>query len=357
MAVATFAVLLGLLEISFRVVGIYAGTHYIGRRTVVRSPDDRLQYELEPGAFVQAEVAYRINEHGMRDDPVSILKPEGTTRIAVIGDSIAFGLWVAMADAFPHQLESMLNEQQPSARRIEVLNFGVPGYDIAKEARVLATRAIAFDPDIVIVAFCLNDVRSVGSPEYGIVLERERRRASGGFGWFADVVRDHSVLLAWIDYRLTRRAVRKHYMQHTVSRPEAPDKDPWIDLQLAAGFGEIAKTLAEAGRVPALVAIFPTFDYPFVAYPNTWLHTRVAEIARKNGLVVVDLLPCFSGYALQDVRIDPVHPTPMGHRVGAHAIRDALAANGMLPGEAFDNARFGDCRHYRRDDFPTVRGY
>jgi hypothetical protein len=68
----------------------------------------------------------------------------------------------------------------------------------------------------------------------------------------------------------------------------------------------------------------------------------------------VDLLDCCSTYGLRELRVDVAHPSPLGHRVAAHATRDALCARGWLcrgapPGPS--------CTAYRPSDFPTVRGY
>ena len=44
----------------------------------------------------------------------------------------------------------------------------------------------------------------------------------------------------------------------------------------------------------------------------------------------MDLLDCYSAYDFRDLRVDVVHPSPLGHRVAAHAVRDALCARGWL---------------------------
>jgi len=69
----------------------------------------------------------------------------------------------------------------------------------------------------------------------------------------------------------------------------------------------------------------------------------------------VDLHDCYTAYAFREVRVDVVHPSPAGHRVAAHAIRDALCEQGVVcPGPVIEGPT---CREYRPGDFPTVRGY
>jgi hypothetical protein len=104
-----------------------------------------------------------------------------------------------------------------------------------------------------------------------------------------------------------------------------------------------------------VVAVFPSLTGAWASYPHADLHRAVVEEAEKAGLVAVDLFPCFAGYHYRSVRVDVVHPNPMGHRVAAHALRDVFCAEGILcPEPAAGGAT---CRDYREDDFPVVQGY
>jgi hypothetical protein len=96
-----------------------------------------------------------ISSQGLRDDEVSIPKPEGTLRILVLGDSVAYGRAVSMNKTFPNRLESLLREQFGSA---EVINAGVSGYTAYNELQYYLSKGREFEPDIVIIAFCMNDV-------------------------------------------------------------------------------------------------------------------------------------------------------------------------------------------------------
>ena len=94
----------------------------------------------------------------------------------------------------------------------------------------------------------------------------------------------------------------------------------------------------------------------FERYPHRELHRAPLEAAQaeSQALGAVDLLDCFSAYEFRDLRIDVVHPSPLGHRVAAHAVRDALCARGWL----CDAVPAGPtCRDYRPSDFETLRGY
>ena len=69
----------------------------------------------------------------------------------------------------------------------------------------------------------------------------------------------------------------------------------------------------------------------------------------------IDFLTSPSAYDFRDLRVDVVHPSPLGHRVAAHAIRDALCARGWVCSGGPTGGP--SCAGYRAADFPRVRGY
>ncbi|HVR69835.1 MAG TPA: SGNH/GDSL hydrolase family protein [Vicinamibacteria bacterium] len=346
-------VTLGALELAFRAARVPVGTVQINRATVRRSPNPRLRFDLRPGAVAAAEVEYRVNTSGLRGPEVGEAKPAGVTRVAVLGDSIAFGYWVAEEDAFPRQLERLLNAG-PAARRVEVLNFGVPGYNLDQTTEVLRSRVLRFAPDAVVLALCLNDLESALSYEYGLTVDRSARRQSVA-GRVADALLEHSRLFAWIEYRLAEREGRRAFVRtrNPMPGPLYAEAVSQQQAELQARFDVLAVLLREAGGVPGLVAVFPTFGERFDRYPHRDLHRAVMAAARRASLAAVDLLDCFAAYDFRAARVDVVHPSPLGHRVAAHAIHEALCAAG-LPCPAPPRGR---CTDYRPRDFAVVRGY
>jgi hypothetical protein len=84
------------------------------------------------------------------------VKPAGTKRILVLGDDQVYGYGVAGEDSLPKQLEAAY---KANAQSVEVLNFGVLGYDTEQEIEFLNTRGIKYHPDIVVLGYVLNDNR------------------------------------------------------------------------------------------------------------------------------------------------------------------------------------------------------
>ncbi len=125
---------------------------------VMPSPDEQIIYELKPGLdlkFMRAQV--RTNSFGMRGPEIEIEKPENTFRIALLGDSFAFGWGVEEEQSFGRVLERNLNTLFGGGVHFQVLNFGVPGYSTFQEVQAFIQKGSCFNPDAVLVYFVQND--------------------------------------------------------------------------------------------------------------------------------------------------------------------------------------------------------
>jgi lysophospholipase L1-like esterase len=354
LASTLFALLV--LEVGMRIVGVSVGTIHINRHTMGLSDNPKLVFGLTPGGVARAEVEYRINEHGMRNPPVTKQKPEGTRRVAVIGDSIAFGYWVPLEHTLSSHLEQILNEHGRSGTTYEVLNFGVPGYNLEQEIEVLRSVAPEFEPDAVVFAFCMNDLRSARGHNFGLVNNRlkERERA-GPLRRLWLFLLDHSMLCAWIEYRKEEFRARREFTegQRAGRAEDVHDEGPEAARrELEAGYREAAALLEGMG-VPGFVVIYPPIECADPEYPHLWIHEAVAETAGAAGLEVVDLLDAYRGYPSEDLFLDPVHPGPLGNRIAAHLLFERMAAGAPKA----DASKLGDVGDYRAEDFPKLRGY
>lgn len=111
-------------------------------------------WELRPNLDTRYKLfAFRTNSAGLRDIEYSRVKPRGTVRVAVIGDSFTMAEGVAIEDAYHSVLEQRLNALG-DGRRYELINFGVAGYSLVQYSAVIRRRALDYDPDLILIGFC-----------------------------------------------------------------------------------------------------------------------------------------------------------------------------------------------------------
>jgi len=116
----------------------------------IASANQQLVYELNRG--------YKgINSFGMRDTEIDINAIRDLYKIAILGDSHTYSINVKNTEeTFPHYVEEHLNKNSQQ-KIVKVLNFGVPGYNTAQELEVLKSKALHFEPNLIILQYHIND--------------------------------------------------------------------------------------------------------------------------------------------------------------------------------------------------------
>ncbi len=99
---------------------------------------------------------YRYNRDGFRGPDRPYLKPAGTRRIVVLGDSFMEGYQFGDDELMTAKLEAMLNE---NGARNEVINIGISGWGTAQEYLAYRRFGRLYQPDIVILMMSTcNDI-------------------------------------------------------------------------------------------------------------------------------------------------------------------------------------------------------
>jgi lysophospholipase L1-like esterase len=152
-AVVAFAAALGASELLARAV-LRARVRTFPKSVIART------------VTAEYDVEMATNSEGFRDDEHARAKPEGTVRIAVLGDSFVVGSGVARYSIFtsllPAQLAQLVGGTpigiSPSKaaaaetpRRVEVQNFGVSGTGPVATERIFRRYAARYEPDLVLV--------------------------------------------------------------------------------------------------------------------------------------------------------------------------------------------------------------
>jgi hypothetical protein len=116
------------------------------------SPDAELAYELKPGVYRNETSEARINRYGLREETDDL--PEGRRRIAVLGDSVVFGISNPQSKTVSNALNSRFREAGVDAVAI---NFGVCGYALPELVRFFELRNDIYHVNELVFVLNLND--------------------------------------------------------------------------------------------------------------------------------------------------------------------------------------------------------
>jgi lysophospholipase L1-like esterase len=176
LALASVALLLGLLEVGFRIAGYEPIYEVYSKPSIFWRYDDLLGWSHVPGAEdvyvgprpwpVEFRSPVKINSIGLRGPEIADLPPDGY-RILLLGDSLVAGFEVAYDKTFGALLEKKLNEEFDFP--IQVVNTGVRGYGTDQVYLWYQERGRLLRPDLVVAFMSVNDA------EDNVTLHRMRR--------------------------------------------------------------------------------------------------------------------------------------------------------------------------------------
>jgi lysophospholipase L1-like esterase len=314
-------------------------------------PDRPWLYGLRPGAEGRlsdtGDVLYRINPDGFRGPRHARPKPAGVFRVVVIGDSIAFGYGVQEGESFPRLLEARLAGLAPQAR-VEVVNLGVGGYNAWNEAELLKDVGLGYEPDLVLLQFCINDLND---PALHFDAQTRIPPAAIPAAAFPDPSRRVSApSRAWIWCARAKLctlgrdvwiAARGSHLDGEIRRAAflpvgAEDRPEWRWLETR--YREMADA---AAGVPLAVLVFP-HQAQLRGRGSDAIQERVLALAHRRGWTGIDPLPAFRRAARSGTQlfVDWWHPSAAGHRIAAEETLRVLACGGAL-GDAGRGACLG----------------
>ncbi len=313
-------------ELAVRIMGVAPEVMQVGRGRFQLSQNPLLGYEPRPVDYDGDNLSFydyrgSSNDLGYRDVNHAIEKPQGVYRIVILGDSIAAGLFVeAFEDTFPAILQKNLTD---SKRKVEILNFGVSGYNTRQEIETLKDKALPFRPDLVLVAYCLNDRGRVDGGILDGLLTQEREQSQ--------VNRYGSRFLLW--------SALYRFVRFSVFRPEIGDllmgqlvlKEEMSTDTVPESFAELEQ-LSQAHDFDVLIAVFPIFKN-IQEYHYRGDHEAVAKLAQEHQFQCVDLLPVFQECEIrlkQETSLDFMHPNSLGHRCAADFLSGFIQTNYKL---------------------------
>jgi len=124
---------------------------------LIKSADDpSMYYELKPNLDSMLRgVPLKTNSAGLADKEYSLEKPANTYRVVVLGSSWTMPASIPVEQSYHWLLEDNLNalaDELGSDMNFEVINFGVESYGVGELVGTLRHKAMAYDPDLVVMA-------------------------------------------------------------------------------------------------------------------------------------------------------------------------------------------------------------
>ena len=303
-AILAVSISLIFIELVFRTLfyfDVFKFTKSMKAEALHRYSDiSELVYEMKPSfSFRDFHGVVKTNSFGMRGGEYAMEKPAGVYRICVIGDSVAFGMYLPVEETFAHLLEGDLNRQL--GHRFEVLNFSVAGYNASQEKIILKEKVLRFKPDMVIVSFCPND------DTYTDGLGKMSR----AFSPFSIGNQLHSRTVCFLMHRLEKSIFSK-----------------MTDIGQVEGLlGELARESRKNG-FEALVLLIP-YNYQ-KEYTEKKKHAAVRDFAQREKLLYLDFFKAWQDAGSETrkdsyLEDDIVHLSSLGMRKVANGIYEYIA--------------------------------
>jgi lysophospholipase L1-like esterase len=297
------------------------------------SSNPRMIYEMVPnvsGTFHDAPL--RTNSAGFADRERTLKKPTGVFRIAVIGDSIAFGWGVAPEDRYSNLLEKFLNDTGTSHPTYEVLNFGITGYNTVMEAALLRDRVLAYEPDMLVLSYCDNDT---SLPNF---IRKPRDLLTLRHSYLWDILRERSVKSA-----RTALEGAVEYCDPNVIPAEYNFLVGWENARKAF------QDIAQVTKSKNIAVVFIPYYYYLEPYraasqapPKDSLSIG-SDIAKQVGFVVTNpkeaVLKFLNTHRLHSFALwvkppDDAHPNKISHAIMARELYRAMVEHKILPDSA-----------------------
>jgi hypothetical protein len=287
--------------------------------------DDFLQFELKPRVrrtlFGQPFVT---NAFGMHDDQVTIEKPEGTFRIAVLGASMDMGWGVKHQDTYSNRLQEWLDARSAGPgssrpRRFEVLNFAVAAYSPLQRLDALRRKVLAFQPDMVIYSATTLDIRLMEIH----LCEMLRKDVDLRYDFLREAVALAGV--AGDDLRVDSdgNLVHKKRLKGKLN--------PYYWGLYDQTMGMIAAECRSVG-VPLVMVIIPRVGKEDAPGARAGPVARLKALAAHNAVTVLDLSDTFDPFdpATLEIAAWDDHPNAKGHQRLFLALARAVIADRPL---------------------------
>ncbi|HBP89272.1 MAG TPA: hypothetical protein DD706_16415 [Nitrospiraceae bacterium] len=236
-------------------------------------------------------VPVTINSHGWRDKEYSLEKPEGVTRIMMLGDSVTFGWGAPPEGITSHILEDLLNHQ-PDGRTYEVLNTGIGNSNTAMQTAYFLHSGYRFNPDLVILNYFINDAEPTPVRKENLLIEHFYSAVFFAGRW--DILM--RTFLGKSDWS------RYYHDLYNANQPGWQATQEAIS-QLSA--------FCHKNKIPLLVVHYPEL-HQLSPYPFHEESQLVAKVVESQAIPFLDLLPAVIHEEPRTLWVTPTDAHPNG---------------------------------------------
>ena len=272
----------------------------------VKSNDTILIFKNRPD-YIKDGIKYTDENGILTPFKISKQKPANTFRIVLLGDSIGAALIYPYKDRYGSVIENLLNRTNKKNRN-EVLNFAVNGDRFYQEARLLEKDAINFNPDLILIQYCLRDLGSAMTPLI----------------WFSDT-NPKLLSLALLTEKFIPKYGSVNYWKNKYNSPE------WDSVIQGL---QMIKQIANNKKIPVVIVIFPFFlKEGWNNYPIMFMHNKIADAAKKFNFYVLDLKDSYAKYKVEDLifsKKDIYHPNQFGYKIAGEVTYNYLIKNNLI---------------------------
>jgi lysophospholipase L1-like esterase len=277
-----------------------------------------------------------INEYGFHDHSFPKKKKKKEIRILNLGDSITMGHGVTRDETYSAYMETFLKDSLVSYQTVEAINAGVQGYSTFQELELLE-RSMEFEPDIVTIGFCLNDVTepfAVNKKFGGVGLDYHKvTQTPNKYLSFLLNETGFGRLIQEIRIKTTDANQEKLNEVFDVKIMLQNEHDGRYRDQWNFVLNELIKiySFCKSKNLPVILLIFP-FTFQFNNPDLAWAQEKLIEHAISNQILYIDFLKIFEetiGTNSEKVNfyfLDQDHFTPEGHKLVAVYLSKQIAS-------------------------------
>ena len=273
---------------------------------------------------------WQSTRFGLRGPEIATLKDHQATRVMVLGGSSVFGYLVPNGQDSCIALEKYLSENESLKHsRFEVLNAGVPGYNMTQCRLRYSTDLASLRPDWVILYLGWNDLPTLISEQPGLI-----NQTPPAPSWIQRCLL-HSVCYGLIKHRLLppdspqfappedastnitsagAKAFRRN-LEDLIETVQSSGAKILVSTQLMAGGSDCKGLDHFLGNSSAQITANQKLA--------RWISNTIREVSRDQGVPLADVarrIPCN-----EKLLGDAIHLTRKGHEAVAFAWSQALS--------------------------------